>query len=322
MNARLEAARRWVQSTATRAAMSTLTRTKLWWGGGSTRRRLRRRLVVASVPATVVLLVIVAKLISVQLGGHSAISHYEAHNTDALRQDINLLSWMNIIEAHKVPFAQGDLAVLEGRLDDAEAAFSAAMAGRDSCDVRINLELVQETQGDVAVRYRDKDRARGRYTTALALVQGARPNCFADNNDPNPERAEIRHTTEPRLLQKIEALDKPPPPPGQIDAPAPPKSNPDDGGEIPDDGGENPDDGGENSDEPGDGAPSPNSPIFEPSSEGPGQPGSPVLNDIDADRIATEGAAGAGHRLGLGGSPIGILQRKLANADATGPSVP
>ncbi|MCH9729828.1 MAG: hypothetical protein K0U84_09165, partial [Actinomycetia bacterium] len=229
-----------------RAATSTLTRTRLWWGAGASRQRLRRRLVVASVPATVVLLVVVAKLISVQIGGHSAITHYQERNTGALRGDISLLSWMNIIEADKVPFVEGDLAVLEGRLDDAEASFRAAMAGRDSCDVRVNLELVQETQGDVAVRYRDKDRARERYTTALELVQSAPSNCFEGNDDPSAERAEIRRTTEPRLLLKIEALDEPPLP---ENTPPPPENKPDESSENPDESNQNPDDSSENPDE-------------------------------------------------------------------------
>jgi hypothetical protein len=118
-----------------------------------TRLRLRRRLVVLSVPAALVVLVAAAKMISVLLVGGAAVEAFAEHDTESLRDDINALAVLNVIEPQKIPFAQGDLAALEGRIDDAERAFSNALAGTsaaDSCAVRVNLELVRETQGDLA----------------------------------------------------------------------------------------------------------------------------------------------------------------------------
>jgi hypothetical protein len=98
---------------------------------------------------------VIGKIVSTMLTGGVAVSDFAHHDIDALRADVSMLPIMNIIEPGQVSFIAGDLVALEGKLDDAEKQFTDALArtsGPSSCPVRVNLELVRETQGDVAAR--------------------------------------------------------------------------------------------------------------------------------------------------------------------------
>lgn len=117
------------------------------------RLRLRRRLVIYSAPLTVLALLIAVKLISVAVVGHWAASSFARGDGSAVRADAAILGAANLVEPAKAPFAAGAAAVLDGRLEDADAHFADALARSGtarSCPVRVNLELVRETQGDRA----------------------------------------------------------------------------------------------------------------------------------------------------------------------------
>jgi hypothetical protein len=181
-----------------------------------TRVWLRRRLLLVSTPLAVVVLLAALKMISLVLAGNSAITDFRGRDTAALRDDVAVLNVFNVIDPEKALFATGDLAVLERRLDEADAQFSAALSRTDparSCPVRINLELVREVQGDTAVGDGNPDRARERYTTALAVIDAAPAGCFAGNPDPEPERRALRSEAAARVGAKLAALNQPPPPP-------------------------------------------------------------------------------------------------------------
>lgn len=294
-----------------------------WWRRGPSRLRLRRRLVVYSIPITLILLVAIGKIVSTMLTGGAAASDFAHHDIDALRGDVSTLSVMNFIEPGQVSFIAGDLAVLEGKLDDAEKQFSDALArtdGPDSCPVRVNLELVRETQGDVAAREADIPRAEERYNSALQVISSAPAGCFKGNADPNPDRRRIRNDAAARLADKIKALHlpprqpsaapstvnpqppptsltptstPPPPPPGATSTPEPPPPPP-------------PTQGG-------------NGPVIGPGGGGPDGPG--VINDVSPDRIPVSGSGSSPqHRLGSSGNPLDMLQQVLGDADATGSS--
>ncbi|MCT7658503.1 hypothetical protein [Mycobacterium deserti] len=192
------------------------------------RLRLRRRLLTFSAPVALVAVLIAVKLISVVVAGNSAASHSTQKDADELRGDVSTLSILNVIEPAKAPFAAGTLAVLEERLDQADARFAEALNMTDpaeSCPVRINLELVRERQGDVDAWENRPDQARERYLSALALVEEAPPGCFAGNEDPDAERRAVRNDTAPRLAAKMAGLTAPPPPPpppAAVPPPAPP----------------------------------------------------------------------------------------------------
>jgi hypothetical protein len=207
------------------------------------RLRLRRRLLIYSAPLTVVALVVVVKLISVVVAGNSAVSDFASGNGNAVRVDAAILGVANVVEPARVPFIAGAAAVLDGRLVDAEGQFAAALAGTDaahSCPVRVNLELVRETQGDRAATAGDRARAEERYVGALAVVEAAPPACFSGNSDPDPQRRAIRQDAASRLAAKRAALRAAPPvapPPPPLAPPPPPPPSPvavaPDGREIP-----------------------------------------------------------------------------------------
>ena len=189
------------------------------------RLRLRRRLLVISAPLVVVALLAAVKMLSVVFAGQAAESHYGERALGALRGDVATLGVFNVIEPAKAPFAAGTLAVLENRLDDADAAFSESLSRTDatrSCPVRVNLALVRERQGDISAWEGRPDAARERYRSASALVTDAPQGCFEDNSDPDPERRAVRADTAARLAAKMAGLTAPPPPPPPTASPPPP----------------------------------------------------------------------------------------------------
>lgn len=194
------------------------------------RLTLRRRLLVFSAPATVIALIAAVKLISVVVVGNSAVSDYGDRDAAALSSDAATLNAINVVERAKAPFAAGTAAVLRGRLDEADARFSEALALTDtaqSCPVLVNLELVRERLGDVDGWEGRTDQARERYRSALDIVAKAPRGCFENNSDPDPERRGVRNDTVPRLQAKLAGLDNPPPPLAAAPpAPPPPPAAP------------------------------------------------------------------------------------------------
>jgi hypothetical protein len=308
------------------AARRVWQRAAWWWRHGPARLRLRRRLVVFSIPVAVVLLTVVGKITSTMLTGNAAESDFAHHDIDALRDDLSTLRALNIIDPGRVAFIAGDLAVLEGKLDTAEQQFSAAL-GRtskaDSCAVRVNLELVRETQGDLAARRVDIQRAEERYNLALQVISDAPSHCFPDNTDPNPDRRRIRNDAAARLNDKIKALHlppvPPPSPPQTVTAQPPPTSLTPTQLPAP------PPPGATSTPTP---PPPPSAagtgPVFGPGGGGPGgNGGSSPLNDVSPDRIPVAGGGSAPqHRLGTGdgSNPLDQLQSSLGESDSTGSS--
>ncbi|OCB14052.1 hypothetical protein A5717_11040 [Mycolicibacterium porcinum] len=191
-------------------------RTVAWFNPSQRRLRLRRRLFLYTLPVAALLALVVAGLISVVVVGKSAVDSFNRHDIEALRVDVDKLKKFGVIEPGSIAFAEGDLLVLEGKLEDAEKRFGEALEsfdGADSCPVRINLELVRETLADLAVRSgRPKDADR-LYNDALTVVKEAPDGCFLYNTDPNDERRAVRADAKPRLERKLAAMHAPPPPP-------------------------------------------------------------------------------------------------------------
>ena len=176
----------------------------------------------------IVALMAIVKMISVVVAGNSAVSNFGQADADALRDDVSILTVLNVIEPAKTPFAAGTLAVLEERLDEADARFSEALSLTDaaqSCPVRVNLELVRERRGDVDGWEGRPDQARDRYRSALAIVEDAPDGCFEGNTDPESERRAARNDAAARLAAKIAGVAAPPPPP-PLSPPAPPPPPP------------------------------------------------------------------------------------------------
>jgi len=187
--------------------------------------------VLFSAPLALIVLIAAVKMISVVVAGNSAVTNFRDGDGDALGRNSSTLNTLNVIERSKAPFTAGTAAVLQGRLDEADARFSEALSlttADESCPVLVNLELVRERQGDVDGWEGRPDDARERYRSALAIVEGAPDGCFADNTDPDTERRAVRNDTVPRLEAKLDGLDNapPPPPPPPPPAPPPPPSAP------------------------------------------------------------------------------------------------
>lgn len=192
---------------------------------------LRRRLVLFSAPVMLIVLLAAVKMISVVVAGNSAVTNFTDRDEEALGRDTSTLSVLNVLEPARAPFAAGTLAVLQGRLDEADRHFSDALARtstEDACPALVNLELVRERQGDIDGWEGRPDDARERYRNALAVVEGAPGGCFANNNDPDPERRAVRNDSAARLAAKLAGVDNapPPPPPAPPPAPPPPPSAP------------------------------------------------------------------------------------------------
>jgi hypothetical protein len=195
------------------------------------RLTLRRRLFVFSTPVALVALIAAVKMMSVVVAGDSAVSDYRDGDPDALRRDTSTLRALNVIEPARAPYAAGTLAVLQGRLEEADARFSEALSrtgAGQTCPVLVNLELVRERQGDIDGWEGRRDGARERYRSALAVVSGAPRGCFEQNSDPDPERRALRNDTAARLAAKLAGLDvaAPPPPPAPPPASPPPPPAP------------------------------------------------------------------------------------------------
>jgi hypothetical protein len=306
----------------------------------SARIRLRRRLYLFSAPVVAMLVLAAAKAILVGIVGNSAIPDFTRHDIEALRDDVSLLSIFDVIDPAKTSFVAGDLSVLEGRLQDADARFTDSFSRTDerqSCPVRVNLLLIRETLGDLATRAGDKQQAEHLYTAGLTLANDAPPACFAGNADPNPDRRAIREHSVLRLHQKLEILRRPPaaaPPPASIVVPPPPPTSltqltsapPLPG--LPESSAPSstaPGQGAAPAPEPGPNMPEPpetgtaSGPILGPdgdSDEGPEGPG--PLNPVSPDRLPTGGdGAAPGHRLGSG-VPLDRLRKLLDNSNAYG----
>ncbi len=257
------------------------------------RLRLRRRLLVLSAPVVVLLVLAAVKMMSVAVVGDSAVSDFARDDGAALRADASRLGVLNLVEPARAPFAAGAADVLDGRLTDADSHFSQALARTPdarSCDVRVNVELVRETQGDVAAAAGRAAAAGERYRSALGVVGDATANCFEGNSDPLADRRRVRQDTAARLRAKIAALQSvPPPQPAAQNAPPPPPPPPAPGGQ----------------------------PDTAPPALGPTGAG---LSDIAPDRLPSPGAEPPGqHRLDpTGGAPLDRLRQLLTDAASSG----
>lgn len=194
------------------------------------RLRRRRRLMLLSALPAALALAVAGALISVVVAGRSAQENYASGAVGALADDVAVLQRFGVIQPASNHFAAGALAVLQDRLADADAEFSESLGHTTadrSCPVRVNLELVRERQGDVAAWEARLDDARERYASALAVIDGAPPGCFAGNDDPDSDRRAVREDAAARIAAKLQNLGAvapqapPPPPPPSAAASAP-----------------------------------------------------------------------------------------------------
>lgn len=182
----------------------------------------RRRLLLWSAPVALLLVAVIVAVTTWVVASRSAAAAYAEGDVESLRTDVSILSILDVVDPEGSALAAGGLAVLDGRLDEAERQF--ATAG-DGCPAVANLVLVRETMGDDAVGAADGPLAIERYRDALDTAQGAPAECFGGNADPDAERRAVLADTVPRLQRKLAVLERPlapPPPPPAAGAPPPP----------------------------------------------------------------------------------------------------
>lgn len=147
------------------------------------RLELRRKLVVWSLPVVLVLLLVALKLLSMVAFGDRARSSYDAGEVTAVEQAAVRLGFLNVIERHKAPFANGDARVLAGDFGGARGAFEEALdiAPRDAveaCQIRVNLVLSLEKLGDAAKTASGLDGAKPYYVRMQVVAADAPQGCF------------------------------------------------------------------------------------------------------------------------------------------------
>ncbi|CPZ24137.1 Uncharacterised protein [Mycobacteroides abscessus] len=297
---------------------------------GPSRKVLRRRLVALSVLPALLLLGFAMKLIVMVSTGYAAQSHYLAYDSYSLRDDVRILKSWNIVDSYKAYFTEGDRYVLEGRLAEAETEFKESLKRVDppeSCPVRINLEVVLETRGDLKSADHKREDATKFWEEALAVTREAPAGCFNTTSEPDEAVRKHLNETEQRLLDKLKAPPATSASPSPTTSPSPPPSEGGGGGDggggqgggnDPNDGqggGNDPTDGQRGGDQNGQPNPLPGEPTQEGSS--PGQP-TQAPTPVGPDRIPTSGANGANELHPDQGDPADVLKRSLENSTASG----
>lgn len=331
---------------------------RAFFSQGPSRKVLRRRLILFSILPAVVLVAIGVKLVTMVIYGHSARSHYLSYDSYGLTDDVRRLKSFNVIDSYKPYFADGDRYVLEGKLADAESEFKKSLSlvsPERSCPVRINLEVVLETLGDLKNADQNREEAKKFWTEALKVTQEAPGGCFDTTTEPDEERRTHLNETEQRLQDKLKD-----PPPSQGGGGGGGQGQ--GGGEGGGGGGQGGDQGGQGSGEGGQGGGGQGGDQGGQSGQGgqgqgqpdqgqgdQGQPGQgqsgqgqqgqgadqggagqngqgsggvtdqSTRDTVGADRIATESNGVATHQLNPGqGDPGDVLKRLLEDSNATG----
>lgn len=189
-----------------------LNRIGAYFSQGPSRKVLRRRLIVFSILPAVLLVAIAVKLITMVGYGNSARSDYLAYDSYGLADDVRTLKSLNVIDSYKPYFAEGDRYVLEGKLAEAESEFKKSLSlvsQARSCPVRINLEVVLETLGDLKNADKHRDEAKSLWTEALKVTQEAPGGCFDTTTEPDEERRTHLNETEQRLEDKLKDPESP-----------------------------------------------------------------------------------------------------------------
>ena len=321
---------------------------KRFYSHGPHRKVLRRRLVLLSILPALVLLAIGAKLVTMVAYGSAATSDYLDFDSRGLADDVRMLKSVNVIDSYKAYFADGDRYVLDGKLGDAQAEFTTSLSlvdPEDSCPVRINLEVVLETQGDLKSANAHRDEAKPLWQEALKTVQEAPVGCFDTKTEPDEAVRKHLNETEQRLLDKL----KDPEPgtgggggggdqggeggeggegggqgggegqgQGEGQGEAPPGGPGQGQGEAPAGGdGQAPAPGGDQGQAPAPGG-DPGQGGDQGEGQSPASPGDPAPNTVGADRIATDSGDSIQELKPQDGDPDEVLKRLLENSDASG----
>lgn len=184
------------------------------------RRRIRRWIAIGTLPLTLAALLFVGKLLSMYAFAHQAITAYVVDDYAGSEASARGQEFLNWFEPYKAPFNVGTALGAAEQLPDARAKLEEALElahGLEVCDVRINLALVIERQGDAARADGDGAGAAAFYGEALTVTLETPDECRSEeaqqqSSDPQRDMEKSLDDTEDRLKQKQQEQEQPPPP--------------------------------------------------------------------------------------------------------------
>jgi len=195
---------------------------------GNRRRRLVRRVaLIVAAPLLVLVLALVVKVLSMYAFAYQSAAAYAAGNYAGTVSAAHGQEPFNVFEPYKAPFNVGVGLAGSGDLTGARAKFEEALGlahGLEQCAVRVNLAIVIERIGDLALTEGDRAGARAAWQEALLVLLESPEGCptpEADAVSPDPDQnmADTMTEEERRIREKLE------------DAPQEPQ-DPEDGEEL------------------------------------------------------------------------------------------
>jgi hypothetical protein len=176
------------------------------------RRTARRVIVIALIPVLAASLLLAVKLLSMYAFAYRSAATYAAGDYAGTVQAARGQEPFNLFEPYKAPFNVGVGLADAGDLPGARAAFEQALAlaqGLEQCAVRVNLAIVIERTGDLALAEGDPEAARAAWQEALLVMLDSPDGCRtpeADEVSPDPDQnmEDTMDEEERRLREKLE----------------------------------------------------------------------------------------------------------------------
>lgn len=168
--------------------------------------RLRKRMLWASAPLVLLAVLAALRLLTLNVFADRAIAAYTAADKVGAMTTAERLGWVNIVESWRYPFAVGDAHVVAANEDLARPWFESALAsvpkgGREECVVRVNLGLVYEHLGDLAVAREHSDEARQYFDLGIETTKVAPDACDKPDAQNRNQAQELKAAQE-RMQQK------------------------------------------------------------------------------------------------------------------------
>lgn len=184
------------------------------------RRRIRRWIFWCTLPLTLAALLLVGKIASMYAFAHHSVSAYVTGDYAGSTQAAQGQQFWNWFEPHLAPFNEGTGLAASGNLPLAEAKFEEALSlasGMEVCDIRVNLALVLEWQGDAATSAREPARAAEFYDRAMTVTvetpeECGDPEAQEQTSDPQRDLADTLEQLKDRLQTKQKPEEQQPPP--------------------------------------------------------------------------------------------------------------